>query len=122
MQVNTCYTRNVEAPGYGKKEVDRLIGTDKTHADIIFACPGRYAEEEQDDIKASKHRMNSNGVKISLAEMVYDILSNPKCKFRLQELEQKIVERRYHLRPVDAAQSYNVKMKAIGFDTKMKHA
>ena len=121
-QLNTCYTRNVQAPGHGKEEVDGLIGTDKTYADMIFARPGRYAEEEEADIKASKHRMNSDGVKMSLAEMVYDILRNSKRKFRLQESERKIVERRYHLRPVDAAQSHNVKMKAKGFDTKIKRS
>ena len=56
----------VQAPGHGKEEVDRLIGTNKTYAYMMFAHPGKYSEEEQDDIKVFKHRMNSNGVKIGL--------------------------------------------------------
>ena len=57
-----------------------------------------------------------NGVKTSLAQMVHDILSNPNRKFRYKERDQKVKERRYHFRPVDAATSHNVKMKAIGFE------
>ncbi len=122
IQLNTCYMRNVQAPGHGKEEVDGLIGADKPYTGMIFACPGQYAEEEQDDIKATKHRMNLDGVKTSLAEMVYNILSNTKSKFWLQESERKIVKRRYHLRTVEAAQSHNVKMKAIGFEKRIKQA
>ncbi len=40
LQLNTCYMRNVQAPGHGKEEVNGLIGTDKTYADMIFAHPG----------------------------------------------------------------------------------
>ena len=35
------YTRCVEAPSHGKKEVNGLIGTEKTYADTIFARPGQ---------------------------------------------------------------------------------
>jgi hypothetical protein len=57
-----------------------------------------------------------NGFKMSLAEMMYNNLRDPKRKFRYKEADQKIKEKRYHLRPVDQASSHNVKMKAIGFE------
>ncbi len=48
--------------------------------------------------------------------MLYNILSNPKRKFRYKEEDQKVKERWYHYWPVDEATSHNVKMKAIGFN------
>jgi hypothetical protein len=110
------YTRCVQAPGHGKEEVDGLIGTEKTYADSIFAQMGRQAKEDaqEHDIKAPIHRM-VNGMKTSLAKMLYDILSNPKWKFRQKEDDQKVKEQWYHFRPVDNASSHNVKMKAVGF-------
>ena len=110
------YTRCVQAPGHVKEEVDGLIGTEKTYADSIFARPGRQAEEDvqEHDIKAPMHRME-NGRKISLAKLMYDILSNPKRKFRYKEEHQKARERQYHFWPVSNASSHNVKMKVVGF-------
>jgi hypothetical protein len=63
----------------------------------FFACPGRHAKEEVQlhDYKTPMHRME-NGIKMSLAEMIYDILRNPMKKFRQKEEDQKIKERRYH--------------------------
>jgi hypothetical protein len=61
----------VQAPGHGKEEVDSLQGVEKTYTDSIFAQPGRLAEvsdDEDEDIKAPTHRMNINGVKVSLAK------------------------------------------------------
>jgi len=114
--------RCVQAPGHGKEEVDGLQGVEKTYADSIFARPGRLAEVsdgEDEDIKAPSHRMDINGVKVSLAKMMYAILSNPKRKFRYKDHEQKVSERRYHLRPVDdAATTHNVKMTAVGCEKK----
>jgi hypothetical protein len=110
------YTRCVQAPGHGKEEVDGLIGTEKTYADSIFARPGRQDKEDaqEHDIKAAVHRMG-NGMKTSLAKMLYDIFSNPKWKFRYKKDDQKVKEQRYHFQPVDDASSHKVKMKAVGF-------
>jgi hypothetical protein len=115
--MNVHYTRCVQAPGHGKEEVDGLIGTEKTYADTIFARPGRHAKEDpqEHDIEAPIHRMD-NGIKSSLAMMLYNILSNPKRKFRYKGEDQKVKERQYHYRPVDEATSHNVKMRAIGFN------
>ncbi len=96
---NVCFTRCVQAPGYGKEEVDGIVGTEKTYADSVFARPGRLAEEDGDDYKAQIHRMEADGTKSSLAKMMYDILSNPKRQFQYKEHTQKVKERRYHLRP-----------------------
>ena len=94
------------------------MGTKKTYADSVFARPGQLAEDDGDDYKAQIHRMDADGTKSSLAKMMYDILSNPKRQFRLKEHKQKVKERRYHLRPVEAAYNHNVKMKAVGFEKK----
>ena len=66
--------------------------------------------------------MDCNGVKSSLAKMVYNILSNVKQKFRLHKNERKVMARRYHLRQVEKAKVHNVKMKAIGFDNMTKQS
>jgi hypothetical protein len=57
-----------------------------------------------------------NGIKMSLAEMMYDVSRDPTRKFRLKEEGQKIKERRHHLQPVEVACSHNLKMKAVGFE------
>ena len=62
--------------------------------------------------------MDVDGKKSSLAKMMYDILSNPKRQFQYKEHKQKVKERRYHLRPMEAASTHYVKMKAIGFEKK----
>ncbi len=115
--MNVHYTRCVQAPEHGKEEVDGLNGTEKTYADTIFAHPGWHSKEDPQEhgIKAPIHRMD-NGIKSSLAMMLYNILSNPKRKFRYKEEDQKVKERRYYYRPVDEATSHNIKMKAIGFN------
>jgi hypothetical protein len=56
-----------------------------------------------------------NAIKMSLAEMMYNILCDPKRKFRYKEKNQKIKERRHHLEPVEEASSHNVKPEAVGF-------
>jgi hypothetical protein len=89
IQLNVCCTRNVQAPGHGKEEVDGLIGMEKTYTDIIFACPGQYAKEDNNDTKAPIHQMDSNGVKTSLAKMLFDVLSNVKRKFKLHKKHQR---------------------------------
>ncbi len=116
IQLNVCYTRNVQAPGHGKKEVDGLIGAEKTYADIIFTHPRQYAEEDYNDTKAPMHRMDSNGLKTSLAKMLFDVLSKAKRKFKLHENDRKVMERRHHLREVSEAKSHNMKMTANGFE------
>jgi len=78
---NVCFTRCVQAPGHGKEEVDGIVGSEKTYADSVFARPGRLAEEDDNNYKAKKHRMDVDGTKSSLAKMMYDILSNPKRQF-----------------------------------------
>ena len=117
-----CFVRCVQAPGHGKEEVDGLHqGVEKTYADLIFARPGRLAEvsnNDDEDIKAPTHRMDINGEKVSLAGMMYDILSNPKRKFRYKDEKQKVTERGYHLRAVVEASTHNVKMIAVGFEKK----
>ncbi len=70
IQLNVCYTRNVQAPGHGKEEVNRINGGEKTYLDKIFAHPGLYAEEDDNDTKAPMHCMDCNGMKSSLAKMV----------------------------------------------------
>ncbi len=37
IHLNVCYSRNVQAPGHGKEEVDGLIGTEKKYTDMVFA-------------------------------------------------------------------------------------
>ena len=107
----------MQAPGHGKEEIDGLEGVEKTYADSIFARPGCQAEEDFTvyDYKAPIHRME-NGQKLSLAKMMYYILSDPRRKFRYKEEDQKVKERQYHLRSSNAASTHNVKMKAVGFD------
>ncbi len=63
IQLNVCYTRNVQAPSHGKKEVDGIIGGEKTYLDKIFARPVPYAEEDDNDTKAPMHCMDCNGMK-----------------------------------------------------------
>ncbi len=121
-QLNVCYTRNVQAPGQRKEDVDGIISGEKTYLDKIFARPGLHAEEDDNDTKASMHCMYCNGMKSSLAKMLYNILSNSKWKFCLHQNERKVMARRYHLRPVDEARLHNMKMKLIGFDNKMKQS
>ena len=58
IQLNVCYTRNIQAPGHGKEEVDGIIGGEKIYLDKIFARPGLYAEEDDNDTKAPMHRMD----------------------------------------------------------------
>jgi hypothetical protein len=113
IQLNFCYTRNVQASGHGKEEVDGIIGGEKTYLDKIFACPGLYAEEDDNDTKAPMHCMDCNGMKSSLAKLVYNISSNSKRKFCLHQNERKVMDRRYHLRPVDEAKLHKVKIKTI---------
>ncbi len=67
------------------------------------------------------HRMDSNGVKTSLAKIVFDILSNPKRKFKLHGNDQKVLEC-VPFEGISEAKSHNLKMKAIGFDTKKKQS
>jgi hypothetical protein len=62
-----------------------------------------------------------DGTKSSLSKMMYDILSNPKLQFQLKEDKQKVKERRYHLRRVEATSTHNVKMKAVGFEKKGRY-
>ena len=62
--------------------------------------------------------MDINGETVSLAGMMYDILSNPKRKFRYKDEKQKVTERGYHLRAVVEASTHNVKMIAVGFEKK----
>jgi hypothetical protein len=116
------WSANVQDPGHGKEEVNGIIGGEKTFLDKIFARPGLYAEEDDNDTKATMHCMVCNGMKSSLAKLVYNILSNSKQKFCLHQNERKVMARRYHLRPVDEAKLHNVKMKAIGFDSKIKQS
>jgi hypothetical protein len=58
IQLNVPYTRTVQAPGHGKEEVDGIIGGEKTYLDMIFACPGLYGEEDDNDTKAPMHHMD----------------------------------------------------------------
>ena len=62
--------------------------------------------------------MDIHGTKVSLAQMMFTVLSNPKRKFQYKDHEQKVTERRYHLRPVEDASTHNVKMTAVGFEKK----
>jgi hypothetical protein len=66
--------------------------------------------------------MDCNGIKSSLAKMVYNILSNSRRKFCLHQNERKVMDRRYHLRPVDEAKLHKVKIRTIGFDSKTKRS
>ncbi len=68
IQLNVPYTRTVQAPGHRKEEVDGIIGGEKTYLDMIFARPGLYAGEDDNDTKAPMHHMDYNGVKSSLAK------------------------------------------------------
>jgi hypothetical protein len=36
IQLNVCYTRNVQAPSHGKEEGDGIIGGEKTYLDKIL--------------------------------------------------------------------------------------
>ena len=56
-----------------------------------------------------------NGKKLSLDQMLHDILSSTKQKMRYKKVDQKVIEQQYHFRPVEDASSHNVKMKAVGF-------
>ena len=60
IQLNVPYTRTVQAPGHGKEEVDGIIGGEKTYLDMIFARPGLYGDEDDNDTKAPMHRMDCN--------------------------------------------------------------
>ena len=68
----------IQAPSHGKCMVDGLNGFDKTIFDMFFDYLVGHPEVLMDGMKSvTNHTRGENGTLVSLAQVYYDILSDP---------------------------------------------